>query len=122
MPSSTPAHKFLLDENVRIELLRFLKKSDFDVKLVPKQATDKNLALLSKSEKRILVTNDRDFTGYSSEEVFSVVWLQIAQNDPQGLLNSFVKLLNTAEDLEGKLIILQIGKWDEFPLSKELKM
>ena len=61
MSSLTPNLKFLVDENVRTELSRFLRIQGFDFKLAPKGASDKQLALISKTEKRILVTNDEDF-------------------------------------------------------------
>ena len=41
MSSSTPnpKPKFLLDENVRIDLYKFLQSNDFDVKVAPKGAS-----------------------------------------------------------------------------------
>jgi len=63
--------KFLLDENVKKELLQFLKK-DFDVIFKPKQLSNGELAKFSISEQRIFVTNDWDFTdehSYNKETI-----------------------------------------------------
>lgn len=120
MSSSIPTLRFLLDENVRIELFRHLKVKAFDVKFIPKSTPDSRLANLSKREKLILVTNDEDFTDYSKDEVFCVVWLRIPQSDPQTLISSFVKLLSEFTSFEGKLIVLESNKWKDFPLTEEI--
>ena len=114
-------HKFLLDENVRIELYRFLKQHQFDVKVALKSAPDSQHALISKKQSRILVTNDEDFTQYTTDEIFSVVWLRISQSDPRSLITSFEKLLKELKTFKGKLIILTAKGWEEFPLFKEVK-
>lgn len=114
-----PNHKFLVDENVRIELYEFLKDNGFDVIHSPKSAPDTLLTSISKTQKRILITNDEDFSEYSEDKVFSVVWLRIAQNDPNTLIYSFGKLLGEIKDLAGKLIILKAKSWEAFPLGEE---
>lgn len=122
MSSSTPSHKFLIDENVRIELFRFLQKKGFDSKLTPKAGSDSKLLAISKAEKRIIVTNDYDFTEASTEEAFAVVWLRIPQKDQQALITSFEKLLTEIKDFSEKLVVLKPNSWDEFPLMEELKI
>lgn len=104
MPSLPPAHKLLLDENVRAELYRFLKEQGFDIKLAPKGSKDEDLARISKEEKRILVTNDQDFSGYTRRKVFAVVWLRIPQNDPASLLDSFQELLKRKRIFQENLL------------------
>ncbi len=116
MSSSTPSHKFLLDENVHRELFRFLKKLGLDVKLAPKSTPDRKIAVISKTEKRILVTNDEDFVEYSKNEIFAVIWLRIPQNDLKGLLLSFGELLDSTQNCAGKLVILKRNLWDVFDL------
>jgi|SRR3989344_1138858 len=119
MSLSIPSHKFLLDENVKRELLKFLKNKGFDVILPPKSAPDPNVASISKKERRILVTNDEDFSHYGKDEIFSIVWLNIPQNDSKALITSFEKLLESFDEFSGKLIVLKPGKWDEFMLNGE---
>ena len=122
MSSSTLNHKFLLDENVRVELARFLKQKRFDVKLAAKSVPDSHHASISKKQRRILVTNDEDFTHYTSDEIFSVVWLRISQSDSHSLIASFEKLLNELKNFKGKVIVLTAKGWEEFPLFKEEKL
>ena len=113
--------RFLLDENVKKELLQFLKK-DFDAIFKPKSLSNGELAELSKSEQRVFVTNDWDFTdkfSYNKETIFSIVWLRIPQNKPESLLKEFSKLIdeNSSENFEGKLITLYEDKFTLEPLS-----
>ena len=121
MSSSTQLPKFLLDENVRIELFNFLKRKGIDVKLPPKSATDSFVASLSKREQRVLVTNDEDFCEYSKDKVYSVVWLRLSQNDSEGLIKSFEKLLGSFKKFPGRLVVLKRGKWGEFPLGEKIE-
>lgn len=120
MPLSQPAHKLLLDENVRSELFQFLKNSGFDVKTALKGTSDKKLAGISKREGRILVTNDQDFAEYSTDQVFAVVWLQLPQNNPVLLVSSFGKLVRETKDLSSSLVVVTSKGWDKFPLAEEI--
>ncbi len=88
MSSSTLNHKFLIDENVRVELSRLLKQNKFDVKLVKKSVPDSHIASISKKQSLIFVTNDEDFTNCTKDEIFSVVWLRIPQADVDSLIIS----------------------------------
>lgn len=108
--------KLLLDENVRIELYKFLESLGIDIKPSPKGTTDTKLAGISLKEKRIFVTNDQDFIEYSKDKIFSVIWLKIPQNDPNELVFSFKKLLDENTDFSGRLIILETGKWKAYSL------
>src|SRR3972149_11330311 len=106
--TSNPKPKFLLDENVRIDLYKFLKSSGFDIKVAAKAASDSSLAALSKAEKRIFVTNDEDFSDYPNDRIFSVIWLRIPQNDPKSLISSFTKLINEFNEFSDRLVILEV--------------
>lgn len=110
--------RFLLDENVHRGLLKFLESQGVDVCSSPKGAVNGTVAALSKEGKLVLVTNDSDFAWYPSEKVFAVVWLRIAQDDVEGLFNSFASLLTEfKEEFEGKLIVLMKDSWEVFPLA-----
>ena len=109
--SASLSVKFLRDENVKLRLEKFLKKQGFDIISKPKGLTNGKLASFSKSEKRVLITNDEDFASsehFSKEKIFSVVWLRIPQDKPERLLGSFLKLLEEIKpvDFEGNLITL----------------
>ena len=120
-PHSQP--KFLLDENVKKELLKFLKSEGYDLTFKPKGLSNGKLAAFSKSEKRILVTNDSNFTDslvLPKDKIFSLVLLRIPQNEPETLLKSFSKLLKDKtkpEDFEGFLITLKEDGFEISPLS-----
>lgn len=120
MPLSIPSHKFLIDENVRSELFRHLSKQDIDIKLVPKGATDSEVASISKSQDRILVTNDEDFIEYPTNKILGVIWLRIPQNEPRSLLSSFEKLLKEAKNFKGKVTVLEPNKWHQLPQAIEV--
>lgn len=121
MPSSTPVLKFLLDENVKQTLLRFIKSRGLDVKLHSKGAKDSVLAHISKQEKRILITNDWDFEWYTKEQIYSVVILRIPQHDSKNLLSSFENMLKEFKNFEGRIVLLEVNKWQDSPLWEEIK-
>ena len=119
--------KFLLDENVKKDLLKFLKSERYDVAFKPKGLSNGKLAEFSKSEKRVLVTNDSHFTDsfiFPKDKIFSIIWLRIPQDKPSALLESFTILLkdkSKPEDFEGFLIELREGgKFKSSPI-KSLK-
>lgn len=104
MSQSVSQLKFVLDENVKKRLYTFLKSEGFDVIRAPLGVSNGKLAEFSKSEKRILVTNDFDFTYFPKEKIFSVVLLIIPQNKPESFIKSFSNLLkhkSKSEDYEG---------------------
>lgn len=123
MPSSqqTPAFKFLLDENVRLGLYKYLLQKGVDVKLATKGASDQTLLKISRQEERILVTNDEDFSEATEDMVYAVIWLRIPQNDEQALLKSFDKLIANIENPELKIFSLYEERWDESSLYEEIK-
>jgi len=115
--------KFLLVENIQKELLKFLKSKGYDVEFKPKGLSNGKLAELSKSERRVLVTNDEDFAEFTKEEIHSVVWLRIPQDEPEALPRAFSKLLDEREKFEGYVIVLEKEKTEVFqlPTWKEFK-
>lgn len=120
--SSSPSQsklRFLMDENVHRELGLSLKSEGFDVVFSQKGISNGKLATFSKSESRVLITNDSDFTLLPKAKVFSVIWLRIPQNEPESLLKSFSRLLKekeAPEDIEGKLIVLKKEGFEACPM------
>jgi hypothetical protein len=56
--------KILVDESVEFDLVRFLRKEGFDTKSASEIYTsfeDREILKIAKKEKRILVTDDKDF-------------------------------------------------------------
>lgn len=118
MLSSTPnGQRFLLDENVRIELFRFLTSKGFDVKTLPKGVADALYVKTSKREKRIFVTNDKDFSCYTKEKIFSLILLKIPQKEADALITQFGKLLQEHTIFEKKFIALYSDEWEIIPLN-----
>lgn len=120
MSSSTPSPKFLLDENVKKVLLTFLQSKKLDTVIVPKSATDAKITTISIKQKRIIVTNDEDFQWYTKDQVYSVVLLKIPQSDSRGLISSFEKLLKEFSNFSGRIVVLETGKWNDYPLWEEI--
>lgn len=112
--------RFLLDENVRIELAEFLVSRGMDSLSLPKGASDRALASVSKREKRVLVTNDSDFSVCAPTQVFGVVWLRIPQNDSVLLLDQFEKLLTQCTLYARQLITLAPDDWKTEPLPRKI--
>ena len=117
--------KFLLDENVKKELLDFLKLQGFDAEFKPKGLTNGILAEFSNSEQRVLVTNDKHFSDSSKfprEKIFSVILFKIPQDKPESFLNALSMLLkekSEPEDFEGYLILLDENKYDASPIPSD---
>lgn len=104
--------KFLLDENVRIELYKFLREKGVDVKLASKGLNNGKLAEFCMSEQRILITNDGDFSQMSANKVYGVIWLKIPQNDPVGLVKQFSTILRSERvSFKGQLVMLWENKF-----------
>lgn len=122
MSLSIPPIRLLLDENVRIELAEFLLSAGFNIKLATKGSSDRQLARLSKKEKRVVVTNDKDFAAMNSRTVLGVIWLRLPQRDVNLLISSFKKLLSECKNYPGNLVIVEPTGWKNFRLTeKKLK-
>ena len=119
--------RFLLDENVDKELFKFLKKQEYDITLAPKGFTNGELAKISKSEQRILVTNDKHFTNSSvfpKEKIFSIIWLRIPQDKTELLIKSFSSMLkekSKIKDFQWNLITLESNKFESVPIPSSLQ-
>ena len=114
--------KFLRDENVKLRLEIFFKQNGVDIISKPKGLSNGKLAVFSKQEGRVLITNDRHFTNSSvfpKEKIFSVVWLRIPQDRSDLLIKSFSTLLkeNPPDKFEGNLITLYEERFEISPLS-----
>ena len=123
MSLSVSPLKFLSDENVDKRLERFLEQQGADIISKPKGLSNGKLAAFSKSEQRVLVTNDKHFADSSKfprEKIFGIVWLRISQREIESSKSSFSKLLkdkSKVEDFEGFLIELEEdGKFKSSPI------
>lgn len=104
--------KFLLDEDVPLDLLKTLQKLGHDVSRVIPSTPDSEVARRAKSEKRILITLDKDFTSramYPPQE-YDIVQIRIHPPYAERIIEAFKTLLQSLpfEEWRG-LIILQEG-------------
>lgn len=102
--------KFLLDENVRIEVKEFLKKKGFSVEYVPKSSTNHEVASLAREKKLVFITHDTDFTNpflYSPKEFSGIIVLGISPSLLREILTSLERLLSEVKEFSGKLIVLE---------------
>lgn len=121
--SSSTLIRFLLDENVRIELATLLSEREINFAVAKKASGDKTLASISLAEKRIVVTNDIDFAKMCKGDVFGVVWLRIPQNDPELLLEKFGQMLDeTSMRYADSLVILERNRRRVIPLVTRIRL
>ena len=109
MSSSTPT-RFLLDENVKVELAEFLSERGVDFKNAKKASEDRTLASISIAEGRSIVTNDSDFSKLCKGDVFGVVWLRLPQSNTALLIRLFGAMLDDNVRYANSLIILEPEK------------
>ena len=111
MPQSHNA-KFLLDENVSKNLKNLLTSKGYDVVTVQelnKRGT-KNSELLeiTRNDRRILITYDKDFINIKHESDTYLILIDIHPLIDENVLPNFKKFLNSFsfEDLKDNCIIL----------------
>ena len=102
--------EFLLDENVRVEVIDFLKEKGFSAEYVPTGLTNHEVASLAKAKQSVFVTHDTDFANpflYPPKEFFGIVVLRISPYALERILSSLEKLLREVKKFSGKLVILE---------------
>ena len=68
--------RFLVDENVRKEVVDFLKSSGHDVLVVASGSEDAKIAQIAKETKRVILTHDQHFADillYPPEEYSGII-------------------------------------------------
>lgn len=113
--------RFLLDENIAAASARRLRGAGHDVAHPPFGASDQSVLQQAFSERRILVTYDRDF-GFllfraASPLPAGVVYVRTAPTMPTTLAEELLALLATPSvSIEGKLTVLEPGRIRQRPL------
>ena len=77
----TLSSRFLLDENIPIEVREFLNSKGFSAEYVPRGIANSEVALLARREKRVLITRDTDFLNsdmFPPNEYYGIVVFLIA--------------------------------------------
>lgn len=102
--------RFLLDENIRIEVKEFLESKGFSVKYASKGTSNGKLALLSKEKKLVLLTRDTDFINtalFPPRKFFGIVVFRIHPPTAKKLINALSLLLTEVKEFRGKLFIVE---------------
>jgi len=107
--------QFLLDEDVHIKLLSWLKDAGHNVVRVPSGFKNGQVIGLARSESRILITRDKDFSNrlmYPPDQSPGIIILRIHPPQYEAFVSALKLLfqaLPAAEDFSGKLVILEEG-------------
>lgn len=101
--------RFLLDENVRIEVKEFLESKGFSAKYASKGISNGKLASLAKEEKYMLLSRDSDFVNISifpPKEFSGIIIFMIHPPTVEKLVKSLSLLLSEIKEFKGKLFIV----------------
>lgn len=104
--------RFLIDENIRLEVEEFLKAENYDVMRVPQGLENSKITHLAKEEKRILLTHDRHFAHiflYPPKEFSGIIRIKIHPPSVPTIINALKNLLQrvSSEEINGHLIVLE---------------
>lgn len=109
--------KFLADVNIESLIVKHLRKLNYDVKWVLEEdpfVKDEEILEISYTEKRILLSNDKDFGELVFKEkrnVFSIILLRIPQNDVALKVEVIDNLINNyKEKIEHKFTVVSKNK------------
>ncbi|MEK7101534.1 MAG: DUF5615 family PIN-like protein [Patescibacteria group bacterium] len=102
--------RFLVDENVRNEVARFLSKFG-DAVHVSKGASDATIMEVCEKEWRILITHDKDFVNtvaYPPKKYAGIVLIRIHPPKPEVIIGALSNLFASHDEdaLDGRLVIL----------------
>lgn len=107
--------KFKIDENLPVDIVELLRSAQHDAVTVSDQGlggeNDLNIVNECKSEKRILITLDMDFTDirtYPPHQFYGFIVLRLQKQDKRHVINVFKKviLLLKQEKVEHQLWIV----------------
>ena len=101
--------KFLLDENIRIEIKKFLKSKGFSAEYAAKGVSNGRLALLAKDKSLVLVSRDSDFLNRSMfppKEFSGIMVFVIHPPTVEKLIKALSSLLADVSEFKGKLFIV----------------
>ena len=103
---------FLADENIPEKLTRFLVRSGHSVEKAVPQAPDQENIRKARSEKRIIITLDKDFEIlYAKDPSFGVILFRIHPPYADLLIKSFERLIGQIPEIPstGLILLTQSG-------------
>src|SRR5205085_1482228 len=103
--------RFLADENLRRDVVKYLREQGHDVLPVPPGATDAAVAALARAEGRVLLTNDADFArtlAYPPRDFPGIVVFRLHPPGRQRYVRALRRVLaRKPEALNGKTVIVR---------------
>lgn len=104
--------QFLIDENIRKEIIEFLVLNGHDVKVVPSGSKNGEVIKLAYKEKRTLLTHDIHFSNillYNPKKLFGIIRIRIHPPNADRIINALDILLKKVKaiNISGRLIILE---------------
>jgi predicted nuclease of predicted toxin-antitoxin system len=115
--------KFLANVNVEKPIVDFLTKKGFDIKWITnidKRISDVQVCEIANNEKRIVVTNDKDFgeiAFFQRKISFGVILLRIKGQDPSEKIALLSKLLDKYhEKIPNHFVVVTREKFRFIPL------
>lgn len=98
---------FLADENIASSVVSALREAGYDVKSVKEEnllgASDRNLILYAKRERRIMLTHDRDFGNLLNFPLQSHCGVVLICYSDKSARNVADRLLNLLDSLKGRV-------------------
>lgn len=110
--------KFLLDENIRIEVKEFLESKGFLTEYAPKGISNGKLASLAKEKKYVLVSRDHDFINsvlFPPNQFSGIIVLSVHPPTVEKLIKGSELLLSKVKEFEGKLFVVKEDEFEVFP-------
>ena len=101
--------KFLLDENIRIEVKEFLKSRGFSAEYAAKGIANGKLASLAKEKALVLISRDSDFLNKSifpPKEFSGIIVFVLHPPTVEKLLSALSSLLTDVSEFKGKLFVV----------------
>ena len=104
--------KFLIDENVRKEVIDFIKDLGYDVLMPPSGCSDEEIAKIAKKERIVILTHDVHFANilaYPPNEFFGIIRIKIHPPKAETTINALKNLFNKVplSEIDKKLVILE---------------
>ncbi|HLB60820.1 MAG TPA: DUF5615 family PIN-like protein [Patescibacteria group bacterium] len=104
--------KFIVDENVHLDVYHFLYRKGFDVVSVSLKSpsiTDKEVLRIALREQRIIITGDKDFGDlvyHSKIPHCGIILFRLESETPSIKINRLDGLLSKKTGIEGKFIVV----------------
>lgn len=115
--------KFLADVNIEKGIVECLQNYGFDVKWIPDyncEMNDADLLVMANNEKRILITNDKDFgelVFLRKQITFGIILIRVKEQNTTGKVALLEKLiLNYEKKIPNHFILISKNRFKFIPM------